>query len=586
MSVHVTTVISPVRWVLSTIRQRLIMASALAVIGTMLTLVPLVGMVAIARIALGGAGEVWPIFIASLVSLFAGMVLIFASELIAHLADNHLTHHLRLSVAKRLAQVPLGWFTSRASGDIKQVMQDDIATLHSLTAHFYTAVGRVVGAIFFSAIYLFVTDWRLSIVVVLPFLGFFIFLRRAMSASGARVQDFVEKLGQVNSAIIEFVNGIPIVKTFGVSGRAYTGYRDAVDDFALAFSGFARPLVRGMAHAHAMIAPVTVLALVLVFGALFIYAGWIAPLDIVPFALVAPGICAPVLLLHTLLHDLGSATGAAQRVMTLLNTPVISMPGLGQQQLPGRYDVCFENVGYHYEANYHALAGINFELKPGTVTAIVGPSGAGKSTIARLLLRFFDPTEGRITLGGIDLRQIESQALYQRVGFVLQEVQLIRASVRDNIALGKSAATLQEIENAARAANIHQRILDLPRGYDSVIGEDAQLSGGERQRVSIARAVLLDPPILVLDEATAASDASNEVAIQDALSRFAQHRTLMVIAHRLDTVRAADNIIFLDGGTILEQGSHEQLLALGKGYAKLWKQGGYDMSTSIEGLSC
>ncbi|MBZ9559755.1 ABC transporter ATP-binding protein [Halomonas coralii] len=559
----------------------------------MLTLVPLAGIAHIASIALGNAGDtregaaaLWWTVIASVACMFAGMALVSAGKLIAHLADNRITHHLRLAAARRLAQVPLGWFTSRASGEVKQAMQDDIATLHSLTAHFYTAVGRAAGAILISVVYLFAMDWRMAIVALLPFPGFFLFLHRAMKASGSDRQEFVARLGRINSAAVEFVGGIPVVKAFGATGRAHGGYREAVDAFADAFIRFTRPLVAMMAHAHAMIAPVTVLGVVLAFGALFAARGWMAPVDILPFALVAPGICAPLLLLHTMLHDLNSATGAAQRVLALLETPVLEPVVPGRQQSPAGHEVRFENVGYAYGDGRPVLSNISFTLAPGTVTAIVGPSGAGKSTLARLLLRFFDPSEGRITLGGVDLRHIETSQLYQRIGFVLQEVRLVHASVRDNIAMGRPSASQEEIEDAARAANIHERILALPRGYDAVVGEDAQLSGGERQRVSIARAVLLDPPVLVLDEATAAADAGNEVAIQSALSRFAQGRSLMVIAHRLDTVMHADQLLVLDNGGIVEQGTHRQLLANNGRYARLWALGGYGATTDREGPPC
>ncbi|HBQ88979.1 MAG TPA: ABC transporter ATP-binding protein [Alcaligenes faecalis] len=572
----------PISQILSSIRSRLIVAAVLAALGSMLTLVPLAGIAHIATLALGNTpsselqGDIGWTVLLSIISLFAGLALISAGELLAHLADNQLTRDLRLSAAQRLAKVPLGWFTGQASGDVKQAMQDDIATLHSLTAHFYTSVGRAVGAIAISVLYLFFMDWRMAIVALLPFPGFFLFLRHAMKASSANMQGFVEKLGRLNSATVEFVSGIPVVKAFGSSGQAHGGYSKAVDGFADAFLNFARPLVARMAHAHAMIAPVTVLGVVLIFGALFSYLDWMAPVDILPFALVAPGICAPLLLLHTLLHDLGGATGAAQRVQALMKTPVLEPLTADQQQVPANQEVRVENVSYAYGEGHQALSNISFTLEPGTVTAIVGSSGSGKSTIARLLLRFFDPSEGRITLGGADLRQIESTELYRRIAFVLQEVRLINASVRENIALGRPSASQQEIEDAARAANIHDRILSLPRGYDSVVGEDAQVSGGERQRVSIARAVLLDPPILVLDEATAAADASNEVAIQDALSRFAQGRTLLVIAHRLDTIMHADRILVLEDGAIVEQGHHASLLAEQGRYARLWTLGGYD----------
>nr|WP_315249762.1 ABC transporter ATP-binding protein [uncultured Duganella sp.] len=571
---------SPLSRLLHPIRSQLITAAVLAALGAMFTLAPLAGIAHIAAILLGNDLDaaarqaIWRTVGASVLAMFAGMALLFAAELIAHLADNRLTCRLRLDVMRRLAQAPLGWFTSRASGEVKQAMQDDIATLHSLTAHFYTAVGRAGGAIAVAVLYLFALDWRMALIVLLPFPGFLLFLRHAMQAGSANMPEFVTRLGRLNGATAEFVNGIPVIKAFGDSGRAHGGYREAVDGFAVAFANFARPLVKAMAHAHAMIAPVTVLGLALAAGAWLVHLGWMTPLQVLPFALVAPGICAPLLLLHTLLHDLGSAAGAAQRVQALLETPVLATPSTGQT--PAGHEIRFENVAYAYEGGHQALNDICFTLAPGTVTALVGPSGAGKSTLARLLLRFFDPGAGRITLGGVDLRHIETTQLYRRIGFVLQEVRLLHASLRDNIALGRPSASQRQIEDAARAANIHERILALPRGYDSVVGEDAQLSGGESQRVSIARAVLLDPPILVLDEATAAADAGNEVAIQDALSRFAQGRTVLVIAHRLDTVMHADRILVVDGGVIAEQGTHAQLLAQEGRYARLWRLGAYE----------
>ena len=579
----------PISRILHPIRGRLIAAAVLAGTGSMLTLVPLAGIAHIAHIALNPAlahGELWPTIIASVACLFAGMALMSLGELAAHLADNRLTHQLRLQAMQRLGQVPLGWFTSRASGEVKQAMQDDINTLHSLTAHFYTTTGRAVGAIAISVVYLFAMDWRLAIVALLPFPGFFLFFGRAMKASGSNMEQFVSGMGRINNAVVEFVNGIPVVKAFGATGRAHGSYRAAVDAFADAFSAFTRPLVGSMANANALIAPVAVLGVVVLAGTACVALGWMAPVDILPFALVAPGISAPMLLLHYLTHDLNNATGAAQRVQALLDTPVLAQPGPDQQQLPNGTEICVEHVAYAYDGQNKVLSDISFTLQAGTVTAIVGASGSGKSTLARLLLRFFDPSEGRITLGGVDLRHIATPELYRRVGFVMQEVRLIHASVRENIALGRPSASSDEVEDAARLANIHERILALPRGYDSVIGEDAQLSGGELQRVSIARAVLLDPNVLVLDEATAAADAENEVAIQDALSRFARGRTLLVIAHRLDTIMHADHIIVVENGAIVEQGSHAGLLADKGRYAQLWALGGYQDTQEEATPSC
>lgn len=582
---------SPISLLLHPIRRQLALAALLAFTGSALTLAPLAGIAHIAAAILADApmtgawNDMWSIVIASVACMFAGMALVSAGELAAHLADNRLTHRLRLDIARRLARVPLGWFNQRGSGDVKQAMQDDIATLHGLTAHFYTSVARAAGAILAAAIYLFALDWRLAIAALLPFPGFLLFLRHAMREGGAGMGEFMTWAGRLNHATVEFASGMPLIKAFGASGRAHGAYRTAVDGFAAAFIAFTRPLVAAMAHAHALIAPVTVLGVVLASGAVFASLGWVAPLDVLPFALVAPGICAPMLLLHTLLHDLGSASAAAQRVQALLATPVLAQPLPGCGRLPAGHRVVFDQVSHAHDGQ-QALLDVSLALEPGTVTAIVGPSGAGKSTLARLLLRFFDPDSGRVTLGGVDLREIDSTQLYRRVGFVMQDVRLVHASIRDNIALGRPGASAQEIEDAARAANIHGRILALPRGYDSVVGDDARLSGGEQQRVSIARAILLDPDVLVLDEATAAADADNEAAIQDALSRFARGRTVLVIAHRLHSVVHADRIIVLDAGAIVEQGRHRDLLAREGRYARMWRLDQLADTPVAEGAPC
>ena len=581
--------------VLRPIRGRLMVAGALAAIGSLLTMLPLAGIAYLADLTLGDsqAGatlaihtQMWPVVALSLVALFLGMTLVSLGEMLAHLLDNQITHQLRVAITHRLAKVPLGWFTGRASGEVKQAMQDDVDTLHSLTAHFYTTLGRSIGVVLFAVVYLFAMDWRMAIVSLLPFPLFFLFVARATRASSANMAAFGAGMARINHSVVEFVNGIGVVKSFGREGQAHSSYRAAVDEFATAFRDFTRPLVSAMANAHALITPATVLGLVLAFGTLFTGLGWIDAVDILPFALVAPGLCAPLLLLSYITHDLQTATVAAQRVQMLLRTPVLeTLPG-PLATLPQNPELQVHNLSYSYDGNAPALEDINLTLRPGTVTAIVGPSGAGKSTLARLLLRFFDPDAGRITLGGVDLRQLDSTQLYRHVGFVLQEVRLIHASLRDNIALGRPTASQEDIEQAARIANIHQRILALPRGYDAVVGEDAQLSGGELQRVSIARAVLLDPPVLVLDEATAAADAQNEVDIQQALSRFAQGRTLLVIAHRLDTVMHADQILLIDHGRIEERGTHSQLLAQDGRYAHLWRMGGYPQDQEALRSSC
>ncbi|MCA0851313.1 ABC transporter ATP-binding protein [Salipiger thiooxidans] len=574
---------SPIKHLLKPIRLRLHCAAAMAGLGQILTLVPLAGVALIGRQALdpsGGMAALQHGTVAALCigAMVAGLTLLTLAEYLSHLADNALTDGLRRRVTERLMHVPLGWFTARASGSVKQALQDDMNTLHELTAHYFTTRARCIAAIGAAACFLVWIDWRMAIISLVPFpLYHLIFVAAKKSIGRDRMESFAAAQAGIGDAVGEFSRAMPVLRTFGKTGEAHAAYSGAVRHFLDAFLHFTRPLVAPLANANALITPVSVASIVLAAGVLFVGLGWMAPADLLPFLLVAPGVSAPMMLLGFMAHGLAHATAAADRIDAVLRVAPLPAPGPGTAAVPDGHILRFERVGYAYEGGAGALSGIDLTLEPGSVTAITGASGAGKSTIARLALRFFDPSEGRITLGGIDLRDLDSAELYKRIGFVLQEVQLLNASLRDNIALGRPDASRAEIEAAATVAQIHDRILALPRGYDSVIGQDADLSGGEAQRVSIARALLLDPPILVLDEVTAAMDAEGELALQQALSELARGRTLLVIAHRLETIAGADRIIVLERGRIRESGTHAALLARGGPYAALWVQAGHVM---------
>ena len=554
------------------IRGRLAIALLLQVAASAAAIVPFIAVVELARILFAPGpvdpGQVWRVAGIAVVALAARFALFGAAGLITHFADNTLTLLLRRSIAARLGRVPLGWFDDRGSGRVKQVVQDDVTAMHHVVAHALLDIASAVVTPLLITGYLLWADWRLALVTLAPLPLYALTMALLMRGFGDQMARHSEAMARINAAVVEFVEGIAVLKVFGRSGQAHRAFQKAADDFRAFFLSWMRPMARTSALAYIAVAPPTVLLLVLAAGTGFTALGWTEPVDVVPFVLLGLGLAGPLLALEQTTTRLRTAKAAAERVGEVLAAE--ELPPVVHPEAPADEHVRFSGVAFGYDGRTEVLSGIDLELRPGTVTALVGPSGAGKSTLAQLLPRFRDPTAGAVTLGGVDLRHIEPAELYRHVGFVFQETRLLRTTVAENIALGRPGAGAADVERAARAARIHDRIARLPRGYDSVAGEDARFSGGEAQRIGIARALLADPPVLVLDEATAFADPESEAEIQEALSRLVEGRTLLVIAHRLATIAGADQIAVLDGGRIVERGTHAELIAAGGRYAAMW----------------
>ena len=564
---------SPVGRLLRPVRGMLIVACTLQALSSAAGVIPFIAVAELGRVLLADGpvdiGLAWTIAWIGAGALVLRFVFMFLAAGLTHLADVDFRLVLRRQMAERLGRVPLGWFTERTAGQVKKALQDDVTALHHAVAHSYTDLTSAIVTPLVGLGYLLWVDWRLALITVLPMLlGMLSLYAMQMRGYGEKIQAYDKALGKVNAASVEFVQGIAVVKTFGQARKSYRRFIDEAQRFVDFFWTWVKGLIRMSAVSEVVLSPLFGLVVTLSAGTVFVAAGWMVPADVLPFALLGVALTAPFLIIGYSQNELMMAKRAAERVVALLDTPVL--PDRATGQTPAGTRVVYEGLRFSYDGRTDVLTDIDLVLEPGTVTALVGPSGSGKTTLARLLPRFWDPTGGRITLGGVPVDGLPQSALYKQVGFVFQDVQLLHATIRDNIALARPDAPMAEIEAAARAAQIHERILALPRGYDSMVGEDARLSGGEAQRVSIARAILADAPILVLDEATAFADPESEAAIQDALSTLVAGRTLLVIAHRLHTIVHADQICVIDRGRIVERGRHSDLLTLGGLYSRLW----------------
>ncbi|MEV0707436.1 ABC transporter ATP-binding protein [Nocardia aurea] len=490
----------------------------------------------------------------------------------SHLVDAGYQLTVRRALAEKLTRVPLGWFGERTSAEVKKYLQDDVEALHYLVAH---ARLEFVGALVMPLVtlgYLFTVDWRMTLVLLLPLVFYAITLAMMMDQNSRdRLAVYNRWEQRTREATIEFADGIQVVRAFGQAGKAHSVYQEAVDSQARSFDRWKTPIIRLQAVSDVVIAPVFVMLVIVAAGLGAVGLDWLEPLDILPFLLVGLGLGSALLGLGYGGQALRAAGAAVLRLHDLQQTPELPS-GAGATQDPATAGtVRFESVEFGYREDHSVLRDVSFELTPGTLTALVGPSGSGKSTLAKLLPRFYDVNAGRITIGGRDIREFTTEELYRTVGFVFQDVRLIRGTIRDNLRLAREDADDAALEQAARAAQIHDRIMALPRGYDSEIGGDASLSGGEAQRLSIARALLADSPVLVLDEATAFADPESEAAVQDALAVLVAGRTVLVIAHRLHTITGVDRILVLEQGTLVEQGDHESLREAGGTYQRLWE---------------
>lgn len=547
----------------------------LAALGAVFKVVPYIAIVEITRSLLAGnpdSAHLWGWVIAAVVCMVVHSLSYTYALGNNHTAEARLRHELRQRLIGKLGVVNLGWFSARSSGRIRQAVSNDTADIHSLVAHLAGDFANSLISLLVSLGYLFWLDWRFAGLLI----GCYLLLSVVVYATGMTgirkvFDDYAEAERQLSDRTVELVDGIKEVKNFGMTAEVFGRFDEAQKRFSKVSLVWMQKQSIGLSLIASLLRPGPVFAATMGLGLVFTLQGWLSPVTVVAFALVWVGLPEGLLTLMEMSQNLYAAKQAANSTLHILQAPELSEPNAEiapEEEAPA---VEFRDVSFSYDPGEPVIQELSLKCPPGTVTALVGPSGGGKSTLARLIARFWDVDSGTVLVNGRDVRDQPSRELLSSMSLVFQDVMLSTDTVRANIALGNADATEHEIEEAARAACIHDRIMQLPDGYGTIIGEGAHLSGGEAQRLTIARAFLAASPILILDEATAQADSHSERLIQQAISNLAQKRTVIVIAHRLSTIQGVDQIAVIDAGRLVELGTHDDLLTQDGPYARLWR---------------
>lgn len=510
----------------------------------------------------------------ALAGIVANILLYFLAIFSSHIAAFGTLYDLKVLFADHITKIPLGYHLTIGSGRLRKIMDENIESVEGFIAHQFPDFVASITAPIVMVIILFVVDWRFGLAslagIILAFIAEFIgFGSGAMKENMGKYQKASEEM---NNASVEYVRGMSVVKAFNQTASSFkklqeaiSGYTEWVLKFSLGWQNCMPAFTTIINNIYLILVPVGILigsntSNFKEFSMKFIF-----------YLLFVPAIAGVLNKIMYISESFMQIDGNVARMDEILNIP--EMPETANPQKPQGEDVVFDHVSFTYTGNNEekALESVSFAAKQGQITAIVGPSGGGKSTIANLISRFWDVTDGKITIGGVDLRDMAQNDLMCQVSFVFQDIFLFKQSILDNIRMGNRNATEEQVIAAAKAAQCHEFISKLPEGYHTVVGtKGVHLSGGERQRIAIARAIIKDSPIIVLDEATAFSDPENEYLIQKAFEKLMQNKTVIIIAHRLSTIRNADKIIVMEKGQIVESGKHDDLVAAGGRYFQMW----------------
>ena len=500
------------------------------------------------------------------------VLLYIAGLMCSHLAAFRIATNLRLALTEHIARLPLGQIQVSGSGKLRRTIADTAGAAETFLAHQlpdqYRAMATVAGLL----VLLLAFDWRLGLLSLLPVaLGFACMSTMTGKSMQEKMTEYQNALADMSNQAVEYVRGIPVVKTFGQTVFSFKKFKDTIDNYQRWTIAYTKQL-RGPMTAYT-------LAVNSVFVFLIVGGFWLSGkgvtaallLDLLFYIIITPVISLTLSKLMLMSENTMLVTDALKRMDAVLNAPALSRPE--QPQSPKDSAVTFDHVTFRYDGTKNALEDISLTIGAGETAALVGPSGGGKSTLASLAARFFDPTSGAVSIGGVNVKDMDPGQLMDTVSFVLQNSRLIKASILDNVRLGRPDASETQVMAALEQAQCMDIIEKFPQGVHTVIGsQGVYLSGGEMQRIAIARAILKDAPVLILDEATAFADPDNERKVQAALTRLAQGRTVLMIAHRLSTVTGADKIFVLEEGRLVQQGSFVQLSQSPGLFGRMWNE--------------
>ena len=542
----------------------------LAVLGEMFGIVPFLMVALLADELYRGTATIQRVLffsgIAAICQLIK-MLLTWRSSLMSHKISFTILKNIREAITDRMAKVPMGVMLETPTGTFKNLIVDNVAKLEDSMAHFMPELPSNIAAPLCSILLIFILDWRMGLASLITIPLGILFFAAMMRGYGPRMENYMRSANDMNSSLVEYVSGIQVIKAFNRSASSYGKYSKSVNYFHDSTMEWWSQCWFWNAAARAVL-PSTLLGTLPV-GA-WLYMEGTLSLPVFLISLVVPlGFVAPLMKVSEAMEQVSMIKGNLEQVTAFLKTPELVRPS--EPVSLGERTYQFEDVHFGYKET-EVLHGISFQTRPGTMTAIVGPSGSGKSTIAKLMAGFWDVTSGSVRFGGQDIRQIPFEQLMGEISYVAQDNFLFDKSIRENIRMGNPAATDEEVEDAAKAANCHDFIMQLEQGYDTLAGDAGdRLSGGERQRITIARAMLKPSSVVILDEATAYADPENEALIQQAISKLVAGKTLIVVAHRLNTIRNADQILVVAGGKIVGCGTQEELLRECPLYQKMWQ---------------